>query len=170
MGGLARRWRIRAQKAQEEVRREAGRNIRAPYDHYVKKFVEAGFEVIPSAAALLLALDAVKFIYIGKNAAEYVILTVDRDFSDLLERLGERGRDRVATIEKGTPSETLFPDRAEIIIPIEDLRAHSRTAVPPPSGCCVRGCCSPSPRHGNQGQTRAAASARAGHQVLANRR
>jgi len=100
--------------------------IAAPYEHYVPRLVDAGFEAIPSAADLLLALDAVESIYIGKNAREYIVFTVDRDFAELLERLGEREKDRVVTIERGTPSETLFPDRAEIVVPLESLKAALR--------------------------------------------
>src|SRR5437016_10419219 len=47
--------------------------IGAPFQHYVPKLVDAGFEVVPSAADLLLALDAVESIYIGNKAAEYII-------------------------------------------------------------------------------------------------
>jgi len=86
-------------------------------------FAQYDFVAIPTAADLTIALDALETTYLSKRIKEYIVLTVDQDFAPLLEKLGDRQKDRVITIQEGTPSATNFPDRADIVIPLADLKA-----------------------------------------------
>ncbi len=94
-----------------------------PFKQYAGNFEAGGFDVIPTASDMVIVLDALESVYLNKRIDEYIILTVDVDFDQLLERLGERDKDRVVTIEPGTPCATAFPPRAEITIALEDFRA-----------------------------------------------
>ncbi len=94
-------------------------------------FAQYDFVAIPTAADLTIALDALETTYLSKRIREYIVLTVDQDFAPLLEKLGDRQKDRVVTIQPGTPSATNFPDRADIVIPLENLRAAFSYKRPP---------------------------------------
>lgn len=94
-------------------------------------FAQYDFVAIPTAADLTIALDALETTYLSKRIREYIVLTVDQDFAPLLEKLGDRQKDRVVTIQPGTPSATNFPDRADIVIPLENLRAAFTYKRPP---------------------------------------
>jgi hypothetical protein len=86
-------------------------------------FAQYDFVAVPTAADLTIALDALETTYLSKRIKEYIVFTVDQDFAPLLEKLGDRQKDRVVTIQEGTPSAANFPDRADIVIPLKDLRA-----------------------------------------------
>jgi hypothetical protein len=94
-----------------------------PYLHFAKPLEANGFQTILSAADLIIALDLVESVHQQPAIKEYVLLSVDNDFQHLLERLGERGKARVATIEPGAPCAATFPPRAEIVFAVESLRA-----------------------------------------------
>ena len=94
-----------------------------PYLHFAKPLEANGFQTILSSADLIIALDLVESVHQQPAIKEYVLLSVDNDFQHLLERLGERGKARVATIEPGAPCEATFPPRAEMVFPVESLRA-----------------------------------------------
>ena len=94
-----------------------------PYLHFAKPLEANGFQTILSSADLIIALDLVESVHQQPAIKEYVLLSVDNDFQHLLERLGERGKIRVATIEPGAPCEATFPPRAEMVFPVESLRA-----------------------------------------------
>jgi hypothetical protein len=94
-------------------------------------FAEYDFVAIPTAADLTIALDALETTYLSRRIKEYIVLTVDQDFAPLLEKLGDRQKDRVVTIQEGTPSATNFPDRADIVIPLQDLKAAFAYKRPP---------------------------------------
>src|SRR5262245_45150037 len=94
-----------------------------PYLHFAKPLETNGFQIILSSVDLIIALDLVESVHQQPAIKEYVLLSVDNDFQHLLERLGERGKARVATIEPGAPCAATFPPRAEIVFPVESLRA-----------------------------------------------
>jgi NYN domain len=94
-------------------------------------FAQYDFVAIPTAADLTIALDALETTYLSKRIKEYIVLTVDQDFAPLLEKLGDRQKDRVVTIQDGTPSATNFPDRADIVIPLQNLKAAFSYKRPP---------------------------------------
>lgn len=96
--------------------------LSAPYLHYAKAFTQAGFEVIPSHSDLLISLDIADSIH-ASRVQEYLLLTVDSDFDVVLERLGERGKIRVATVEQGYPCAQSFPPRTEMTIPLSNIKA-----------------------------------------------
>ena len=52
-----------------------------------------------------------------------MLLTVDADFDHVLERLGQRHKNRVVTIEPGKPCAKSFPARSEMTIPLAKLKA-----------------------------------------------
>ncbi len=80
-----------------------------PYLHFAKPLEANGFQTILSSADLIIALDLVELVHQQPTIAEYVLLSVDNDFQHLLERLGERGKARVATIERGSLRRHLSP-------------------------------------------------------------
>src|SRR5262249_43791369 len=80
---------------------------------HAKTFEQHDFVAIPTAADLTIALDALETTFVSKRIREYIVLTVDQDFAPLLEKLGDRQKDRVVTIQPGTPSASNFPDRAD---------------------------------------------------------
>lgn len=94
-----------------------------PYLRFAKPLEANGFQTILSSADLIIALDLVESVHQQPAIKEYVLLSVDNDFQYLLERLGERGKLRVATIEPGAPCEATFPPRAELVFPVESLKA-----------------------------------------------
>jgi hypothetical protein len=94
-----------------------------PYLHFAKSLEANGFQIILSAADLIIALDLVESVHQQPSIKEYVLLSVDNDFQHLLERLGERDKLRVATIEPGAPCATTFPPRTDIVFPVDSLRA-----------------------------------------------
>jgi hypothetical protein len=94
-----------------------------PYLHFAKPLEANGFQTILSSADLIIALDLVESVHQQPAITEYVLLSVDNDFQHLLERLGERSKARVATIEQGAPCAATFPPRTEIVFPVESLRA-----------------------------------------------
>ena len=94
-----------------------------PYLHFAKPLEANGFQTIPSSADLIIALDLVESVHEQPAIKEYVLLSVDNDFQHLLERLGERGKVRVATIEPGAPCAATFPPRAEMVFPVGMLKA-----------------------------------------------
>jgi NYN domain len=94
-------------------------------------FAQYDFVAIPTAADLSIALDALETTYLNKRIKEYIVLTVDQDFAPLLEKLGDRQKDRVVTIQEGTPSALNFPDRADIVIPLRHLREAFTYKRPP---------------------------------------
>ena len=93
-----------------------------PYLHFAKPLEANGFQTILSSADLIIALDLVESVHQQPAIKEYVLLSVDNDFQHLLERLGERSKIRVATIEAGAPCAATFPPRAEIVFPVESLK------------------------------------------------
>jgi NYN domain len=97
--------------------------LTAHYRRHAPALEQAGFQVIPSAADLVIALDMAESLCGGRDIKEYVLLTVDSDFVHVLERLGERQKNRVVTVQTGLPCAASFPPRAEITIPLENLRA-----------------------------------------------
>jgi hypothetical protein len=94
-------------------------------------FAQYDFVAIPTAADLTIALDALETTYLSRRVKEYIVLTVDQDFAPLLEKLGDRHKDRVVTVQDGTPSAANFPDRADIVIPLQDLKAAFSYKRPP---------------------------------------
>ena len=80
--------------------------LSAQFRRHAMLLEQAGFQVIPSAADLVIALDV-----------------ADSDFVHVLERLGERQKNRVVTVQPALPCAASFPPRAEITIPLENLRA-----------------------------------------------
>jgi hypothetical protein len=98
---------------------------------HAANFAQHDFVAIPTAADLTIALDALETTYLSKRIKEYIVLTVDQDFAPLLEKLGDRQKDRVVTIQEGTPSAANFPDRADIVIPLHSLRAAFAYRRPP---------------------------------------
>src|SRR5262245_22968526 len=94
-----------------------------PYLHFAKPLETNGFQIILSSADLIIALDLVESVHQQPAIKEYVLLSVDNDFQHLLERLGERDKVRVATIEPGAPCAATFPPRAEIVFNVENLKA-----------------------------------------------
>jgi len=94
-------------------------------------FANYDFVAIPTAADLSIALDALETTFLSRRIKEYILLTVDQDFAPLLEKLGDRQKDRVVTIQDNTPSATNFPDRADIVIPLQNLRAAFSYKRPP---------------------------------------
>ena len=96
--------------------------LNKPYERYATLFEQAGFVVVPSAADSIIGYDIADLVHLNKNITEYVVLTVDRGFDHVLERLGERRKQRVVTIKAGEGSAKSFPLRSEITISIEDLR------------------------------------------------
>jgi NYN domain-containing protein len=97
--------------------------LSAQFRRHATLLEQAGFQVIPSAADLVIALDVAESLCGGKDIKEYVLLTVDSDFVHVLERLGERQKNRVVTVQPALPCAASFPPRAEITIPLENLRA-----------------------------------------------
>ena len=98
---------------------------------HAARFARHEFVAIPTAADLRIALDALESTYAHAGIKEYIILTVDQDFAPLLERLGDRQKDRVATVQDGTTSAAIFPDRADIVIPLQSLKAAFAYKRPP---------------------------------------
>jgi NYN domain-containing protein len=98
---------------------------------YAAMFAQHDFVAIPTAADLTIALDALETTFERKSIEEYIILTVDQDFAPLLEKLGDRQKDRVVTVQEGTPSAANFPDRADIVIALDSLRAAFAYRRPP---------------------------------------
>lgn len=94
-------------------------------------FAQYDFVAVPTAADLTIALDALETTYLSRRIKEFIVLTVDQDFAPLLEKLGDRQKDRVVTIQEGTPSAANFPDRADIVIPLQDLKAAFAYKRPP---------------------------------------
>jgi hypothetical protein len=92
------------------------------YRSHTPALEAAGFEVIPSSADMLIALDVADALHGSKPIQEYVFLTVDEDFIHLLARVGDRGKRRVVTIKEGEASAKAFPPRSDIVIPLEQLQ------------------------------------------------
>jgi hypothetical protein len=100
------------------------------YKRHAATFAQHGFTVIPTAADLAIALDALECTYVRKRIEEYIILTVDQDFAPLLEKLGDRRKQRIVTVQEGTASANIFPDRAEIVIPLGRFKGALRYTPP----------------------------------------
>jgi hypothetical protein len=98
---------------------------------HAARFAQHKFDVIPTAADLAIALDALESTFARPRISEYIILTVDQDFAPLLEKLGDRRKDLVATVQDGTTSAAIFPDRADIVIPLQNLEAAFAYQRPP---------------------------------------
>jgi NYN domain-containing protein len=103
----------------------------ANHKKHAEMFADHEFVAIPTAADLTIALDALETTFERTRIEEYIILTVDQDFAPLLEKLGDRQKDRVVTVQEGTPSAANFPDRADIVIPLDRLRAAFAYRRPP---------------------------------------
>jgi uncharacterized LabA/DUF88 family protein len=99
--------------------------------HHRTAFTQGGFDAMAcrslvrhkkSAADMIIALDALESAFGERNISEYILLTTDTDFVPLLERLGDRKKDTVVTVIADTASGRVYPDHADIVIPITNLR------------------------------------------------
>lgn len=96
--------------------------INDTFRRYSAALEAAGFDVIPSSDDMLIALDASGSAH-GKRIKEYILLTLDEEFVHLLERLGNRRKERVVTVKEGEASARSFPKHCEIVIPLDKLEA-----------------------------------------------
>jgi hypothetical protein len=112
-----------------------------PYLHFAKPLEANGFQIILSAADLIIALDLVESVHQQPSIKEYVLLSVDNDFQHLLERLGERDKLRVATIEPGAPCATTSRRAPTSCFPWTAYGRRLPMSAPSTDGGALRGPC-----------------------------